>query len=470
LTFADTRVSRIRTLPAGGFTATPVTVQTSGGPVVISGANPNLLNRTAVISARNTTAEVEFTNFIFRPAILKLCKIAGTGVAVGTNFTFNIALVDPLTSFPVSTAPITIPAGSCAFVNGPFPEVPNFPGVGTFNFNTQLVVTEQAVAGVNVTAITSPTGGAVVQDLPNRRGTFTLNRSLLSDQFNELAFTNTAAGPGPGPAPIQGVRFDFDGDRKSDPVIFRPNGGMWWYSASSNGQARAVQFGMNNDRVVPADYDGDGKTDFAIYRNGEWHLLGSTAGYSVANFGISTDIPQPGDYDGDGRADLVVYRPSEGVWYMMQSRDGFGAFRFGISTDSPQAADYDGDGRMDAAVYRNGTWYILGSRDGFWALQFGLAGDRPVPADFDGDRKADVAVFRDGTWHILRTNGGYLAVGFGIGSDNPVPADYDGDGRTDIAVYRGSNNVWHIMRSGQTENNGYTSFVFGTNGDMLMPY
>ena len=448
LTFADTRVSRIRASTA-----------------ILSSS---LAARTVTFAARNTTAEAEFTNYVFRPAILKICKIAGAGVEVGTLFTFTLSLVDPLTSLPVSPAPITVPAGSCTFANGPFPADPNFPGIGTFNFGTQIVVTETATPGVSVTAIASPTGGPLVVDLPNRRGTLTLNQALLPNNlFNEIAFTNAATTV----SPVQGaVRFDFDGDRKSDPVIFRPTGGTWWYAASSTGEARAVQFGLGTDRLVAADYDGDGKFDLAIYRNGEWHVLGTTIGYRVTTFGLPTDIPQPGDYDGDGKADLAVYRPSDGTWYLLQTNNGFGAFRFGISTDIPQAADYDGDGRMDAAVYRGGIWHILGSTSGYGAVQFGLPGDRPIPADYDGDRKADVAVFRDGGWHILRTNGGYLATTFGLPTDTPVPADYDGDGRTDIAVYRSSNNVWHVLRSGQTENNGYTSFVFGSSGDLLMPY
>jgi len=455
LTFADTRVSRIRASTA---------INSS-----------SLAARTVVIDARNTTAEVEFTNFIFRPAILKVCKIAGPGVTVGTPFSFTLGLVDPLTSLPVNTTPFTVPAGSCVFANGPFPVNENFPGIGTFNFNTQIVVTETAVNGVTVTAINSPTNGPLVTSLPNRTGTLTLNQALLPNSlFNEIAFTNSGGTtPTPTPTPPVGAvaaRFDFDGDHISDEAIYRPSTGTWWYSASSaNGEARASQFGLPNDRVVAADYDGDLKTDLAIYRNGEWHILGSSSGYSVSLFGLATDIPQPGDYDGDGRADLAVYRPSDGTWYLMQSSAGFAALRFGNSTDIPQAADYDGDHRMDIAVYRGGTWYIMGSTAGFSVQQFGLPGDKPIPADYDGDGRADLAVFRAGVWHILRTNGGYLASQFGLANDIPVPADYDGDGRTDMAVYRPSTNVWHVMRSGLTES-AYTSMQFGTAGDVVMNY
>jgi hypothetical protein len=295
LTFADVRVSRIRASTA--FLATPVTVATGAATTTtVNGANPNIVNRTAVVAARNTTAIVDFTNFIFRPGILKICKIAGTGVTVGTPFTFNVTLVNPLTSFPALTAPVTVLAGSCEFAQGPFPAVDAFPGIGTFNFNTQVVVTEGAAAGTTVTAITSPTGGTVTTNLPGRAGTILLNQSLLPNNlFNEIAFTNAASTPGPNP--LAPARFDFDGDRVSDEVIYRPTTGTWWYSASTaGGEARAVQFGNSTDRLVAADYDGDGKTDFAVYRgNGEWHVLGSTAGYSVRVFGLSGDIPQPGD-------------------------------------------------------------------------------------------------------------------------------------------------------------------------------
>lgn len=452
LTFNDVRVSRIRS---------------SSTPLVF-----NLVAKAAQFPAVNATAEVEFTDFIFRPAVLKLCKIAGTGVAAGTNFNFTLALADPLTSFALTQTTASVPAGACTFLNGPFPAIEGFPGIGTFNFNTGIVVTEGAAAGTTVTAITSPSGGPITGlSLPGRTGTITLNQLATAGNFNEISFTNSS----PLPPPASAVRFDFDGDGGADPVIFRPSTGTWWWGASSaGGSLRATQWGMANDRLVAADYDGDGKTDFAVYRGGTWYILNSSNGsFTGVSFGLATDIPQPGDYDGDGKADMAVYRPSEGTWYLLMSRDGFAAFRFGLPSDIPVAGDYDGDGRMDAAVYRGGVWYINGSTSGFQAYSFGMATDLPVPADYDGDHKVDAAVFRNGFWYILGSQSGFYGFPFGTTGDVPVPADYDGDGKTDPSVYRPSTNVWYELRSNQSAasgSGGFNAFQFGSAGDLTANY
>jgi hypothetical protein len=266
------------------------------------------------------------------------------------------------------------------------------------------------------------------------------------------------------------ANFDFDGDKKSDISIWRPANGGWYIDQSSGGQ-KIFGFGVAGDKPVAADYDGDGKADAAVFRNGVWYRLktGSNT-FDAVNFGLPTDIPSPADYDGDGKTDVAVYRQSTGTWYISASTAGTIIRQFGNNTDVPAAADYDGDGKADIAIYRasKGEWWINRSAAGTIAFQFGFATDKPVQSDYTGDGKADVAIFRPGTgeWFVLRSeDSSYYSFPFGINGDMPTPGDYDGDGKTDAAVFRPSGNTWFVQRSSA----GTMIQTFGQEGDNPVP-
>lgn len=266
---------------------------------------------------------------------------------------------------------------------------------------------------------------------------------------------------------------DFDGDARTDTAVYRPGAGTWFVLNSSNGAFSAQAFGTATDVPVPEDYDGDNREDVAVFRpaSGSWFFLRSSNNtFGAVAFGSNGDIPAAGDYDGDTRADFVVFRPSTGTWFRLNSsNNAFSAIGFGTNGDIPAANDYDGDGKYDICVFRpsSGDWYRLNSsNNGFVAVNFGTTGDVPVPGDYDGDGRSDISVFRNGNWFSLRsaTGGTFSATSWGTTGDVPVQGDYDGDGRDDLAVYRNGN--WFVLRS---SNGALQAVSFGTTGDLPAP-
>ena len=262
----------------------------------------------------------------------------------------------------------------------------------------------------------------------------------------------------------------------ADLAVWRPSGGSWFVLGGSGSAQTYQQWGVSTDKPVPGDYDGDGKTDFAVYRpasNSIWYIIYSSDGTEHdAYFGGSSDIPAVADYDGDGKSDIAVYRPSDASWYITYSSGGGATIQFGVSTDKPVPADFDGDGKADPTVWRgtgtDHTFYSLLSSNGqTQQASIGSSGDLPVCGDYDGDGKANYAVMSGSSWIILNPAlTSTTTTTWGQSGDIPVPNDYDGDGKTDIAVWRPTGGIWMIYNS---HNSTQRTEYWGYTGDIPVP-
>lgn len=293
-------------------------------------------------------------------------------------------------------------------------------------------------------------------------GTWTLT---IRDGGNEDTGTTSAASLNitAGGDPFPGPPVDMDGDGRTDFVVVRntgggPNGQVEWFTKfSGSAGARSDSWGLASDFFLPGDFDGDGKSDIAVWRpnGGIWYVLQSATGtIRIDQLGHIGDNPTViGDYNGDGKDDIALYRSgaSTGMpsywFYRTTSGSDFSTVQWGQHGDYPGSGDYDGDGRTDIVIQRADAsggarfWRLLsgGSAD---SVVFGLPTDIIIPGDFDGDGKADLAIARSVSgelnWYYQPSSGGAVVqTVFGYnGWDTPVPGNYDADGKTDIAVWR----------------------------------
>lgn len=216
---------------------------------------------------------------------------------------------------------------------------------------------------------------------------------------------------------------DYNNDQTTDLISFSK--GKWKISGQPD-----VDFGQEGDIAVPADYNGDGKAELAVYRpsEGKFYIQGGRE----VKLGHQEDIPVVGDYDGDGFADPAVYDPVSMTWYF----DGLDSIKFGAKTAVPVPADYDGDGITDAGFFNtaNSLWQI-GTMGNIPLQVKHVPGDIPVPGDYDGDGRAEMAVFRPSTgeWIIDKIK---APLKFGQQGDIPLPGNYLKDGKMHPAVLR----------------------------------
>jgi hypothetical protein len=256
---------------------------------------------------------------------------------------------------------------------------------------------------------------------------------------------------------------DYDGDGADDIAVYRTGAtigaqNFFWILRSSDAVVQAYAWGIRGDRVVARDYDGDGVTDIAVFRPGAalgsqayWYIRQSSTNTArILAFGTtgdtgggtSGDVALPADYDGDGKCDIAVYRfgglsPSNS-FIVLRSSDGVTNFiPWGnYATDYLAPGDYDGDGKTDYAAVRTQrssitplVWWILQSSNGGIRVQeFGVGSDIITQGDFDGDGRTDLGVYRQAltlgaqnySWVQRSFDNSVQVVPWGINGDFPL--------------------------------------------------
>ncbi len=251
-----------------------------------------------------------------------------------------------------------------------------------------------------------------------------------------------------GGIPITG---DFDGDGKTEVGIFKD--GSWFIDLNNNGVWDAgdlwAKLGHRGDRPVTGDWDGDGKTDIGIYGpawSGDPRAVAHEPGIPDPhnpNTNVHKNIPRQPEQTAKGDRKMKLTSHGKPRADLIDH-----VFFFGTPGDVPVVGDWNGDGTHTIAVFRSGTWWRDTDGNGKRSkadvkTHFGQSGDLPVVGDFNGDGIDELGVYRNGIWYIDTNGNGVIDAEdqvFQLGGpgDKPIVGDWNGDGKAEPGVYHDS--------------------------------
>ena len=378
----------------------------------------------------------------------------------------------------------TYPAGFSGYWSGAIPAggahdlIVSFSPTATTNYTGDITIISDATSGNSIHPVSGRgTPHDPQADYDGDGFDNETEATAGTDPNNDLSFPEISDWgniPANAADPLAMPELDFDGDGKSDPTTFGIHDGKaLWYILLTGDWSRksGLQFGNADSLPVRGDFNGDGRSDLAVFQpEGLWYIsydMGRRT--STYTFGDSNSIPATGDFDGDGSTDLAVYQKTDGPgysagqWYTYSlTRGDLAAPTWGNAAFNPAPADYDGDQITDFAVYNPGTalWYVLYSsytgrtlyRSEFY---WGNANSIFIASDMTGSFAKEFIAFNtapatssEHNWYTSAAENAGIPIqstSFGNNSSVPVSGDFDGDTIDDYAVF--NDGQWYIWKS-----------------------
>lgn len=480
-------------IPAGGFTAIPVTfIPTSTG------------FKTAVINIINNHCEKGVYDFVLQGTGVTQVTTLGNYPASTVSSAGGNLRVTP-DDFPVNSETITAytstrfkgllqvsPVTGVVTITNAHPAgiytiYVTSSGVSTITNSFTLTVNNtscsQGLFTLNGNLTASPGVQSIaigdfnsdgIQDLAtgNNNNSLSIRLGIASGGFNG----NTTVNLGGIPQSI--VVGDFNGDGKQD--IATVNSGSIGVSVrlgdGSGGFSGTGNFvvGANPVYLAIGDFNGDGKQDLATANfagNSVSILLGDGLGsFVTAPALLVENSPRSiavGDFNADGKQDLAIGLQNVSM-VAIYSGDGLGGFTStsNVSVDgnpySITIGDFNTDGIQDFATANFNTNNVsirLGNGTGnFIAFTEVLVGNGPMSiavGDFNGDGKQDlVTTNKNGNNASIRfgNGAGYFA-GTGVVTTGNSPVtlaigDFNNDGRQDFVTANSGTGDISIRQSG----------------------
>src|SRR5690606_27430843 len=118
---------------------------------------------------------------------------------------------------------------------------------------------------------------------------------------------------------------DYDNDGASDPVVYRASEGRYFQRRSGSGLVGIQWVAGDQFNPVQGDFDGDGITDLALvfdfFGYLAWYTHNSSDNTVNATiWGFPGDQIAIADYNGDGRDQIAVFR--DGIWFVLDEAGG----------------------------------------------------------------------------------------------------------------------------------------------------